>query len=568
MGAHTIRHAAVLTGLLVIGLGVQGLAPATATTGQDTPDGEQTVTGRVATLVRETPGKRPEPVQQRDRVLVTDDGVLPLTADSEVPDSGRVTVEVEPAGDEVRVTELVARHAETRTGAKAGARTTLRSGSAAAFTGTRSVYVAIVSPAGTSVAANRNTEASVGALVGRASSYWSSQTRGQVSFAVDRTLPKYQSVFGCDDPEGLWDEALDRFGDDADGAPVALGPGKHVLIVLPTDPQGLRGCPYGLGTMGSLGEGDNVVLLSDANQSLYAHELGHNLGLDHSNALRCSRVQDGSWTGSSFGSACRSLDYDDLFDVMGFSGETYGEGNLNAAHLDDMGLQSDVITSITTHTTRTVKIAPLSSASTAPRGVRVVDAKGRPYFVEYRTDTGRDRMARTNANRPQLGVRVLQESPGSYGEHGSHVLDATPSSATWDYRRAIPASGVFRTASRLTTVQVLRQDASGATLRIVNTPTALAPTRAAMSAPSRVRKRTHATFATRVRDRAGTYAPYQKVQLQRRNARKRWVAVRNLTTSTTGYARTTYRMTAAGRFRWVVPGTRAVSPQKVVSVRR
>jgi hypothetical protein len=552
-----VKRTLVVTGLLATGLSVHGLSPATATT--EPPDDTQVLTGTVSTVVRETPpGQRPEPVGQRDQVLVTDEGVLDLTDDSEVPDSGRVTVEVVPAGDEVRVTEVVARPGSSFRREAAGA----------AFVGVRQVYVAIVSPAGMSLADNDSTATSVSALVGKASSYWSSQTRGQVSFEVAQTLPEYVSGHSCEDPYEMWEEALDKFGVDAEGNPIALGPGKHLLVVGPTDPFGSNGCAYGLGTLGSLDADGNAVFVSDDNQSLYAHELGHNLGLDHSNALRCSGTQDGRWNGSTFGSACRPRPYDDLFDVMGFSGPTFGEGNLNVAHLDDLGLQDDVLRTITGRTTQTVKVAPLSSTSTETRGLRVVDAQGRSYFVEYRTDSGRDRVARLNPGRPQLGVRVMQEDPQAHANHGSYVLDATPTTAASDYQRAVPRYGVLRTASRLTTVQVLRQDSTGATVRVVNTTSALNPTRAAMSAPGRVRKWRYATFATRVRDRAGTYSPNQKVYLQRKNSRNRWVTVRSRVTSASGYAKTTYRMTTAGRFRWVVGGTRVVSTTKVVRVRR
>jgi len=47
--------------------------------------------------------------------------------------------------------------------------------------------------------------------------------------------------------------------------------------------------------------------------SLVAHELGHNLGAHHANALRCG--QDAS--AATLGGACTSIEYGDPFDAMG-----------------------------------------------------------------------------------------------------------------------------------------------------------------------------------------------------------------------------------------------------------
>ena len=368
-----MRRTTLISGLLASGLTLTGLSTGIgAAEAADT----RTVTGTTREVVREAPdGGAPE----RDTVLQTRDGLVQLTDSSRVPMNTRVTVRATPtADDQLQVTRVLASAAAP-------------DGTPEQWQGMRSVYVAIVTPANQK--ANTNTATKVDSLVTQASDYWSSQTRGQVSFGVVETA-RYSSVSLCDEADDLWNEAVEKFGHDENGDPNALGPGKHLLVVAPNDGPG---CDYGFGTIGGLGvdQDANAVMLSAPDKSLYAHELGHNLGLDHSNSVMCGKVQDGVWSNGKF-TGCRAHDYDDLLDVMGYSGPTFGEGNLNIAHQDDFGIQSDVIRSITTPGTTSVTIAPLSSTSTAVRGVRVTDVQGQTYFVQYRTRSGRDAVAARN----------------------------------------------------------------------------------------------------------------------------------------------------------------------------
>ena len=93
----------------------------------------------------------------------------------------------------------------------------------------------------------------------QASQYGSSPTRGQVAFDVVQTLPTYQSTVSCNNSAGMWNEALAKFGLDANGKPKALGANKHLLVVTPGDEGS---CPYGFGSLGSPTSASNTVLLS------------------------------------------------------------------------------------------------------------------------------------------------------------------------------------------------------------------------------------------------------------------------------------------------------------------
>jgi hypothetical protein len=537
-----VRRTTLISGLIASGLTLTSLS---AGVGAAQATDDRTLTGTTREVVREAPGGG---TPERDTVLQTRDGLVPLTDSSRVPRNARVTVRATPADDEqMQVTRVVASSAEPADAPEQ-------------WQGMRDVYAAIVTPAGQKP--NSNTVTQVDSLVTQASQYWSSQTRGQVSFGLVEAA-RYSSASSCEEVFDLWNEALEKFGQDENGDWKALGPGKHLVVVAPNNGPG---CDYGFGTLGGLGvdQGANAVILSAPDKSLYAHELGHNLGLDHSNSVMCGKAQDGVWSNSAF-AGCRAHDYDDLLDVMGYSGPTFGEGNLNLAHQDDFGIQSDVIRSITAHGTTSVKIAPLSSTSAAVRGVKVTDVNGQTYFLQYRTKSGRDAVAARNPLRPALGVEVLREDPDAYEGHGSYQLDATPTTiGDTDYRRSIPTGGTLVSGSRHIAFQVTSQTSTGATVRVVSSATPLIAVRPTITAPTKVKKKRTATIATRVYDSTSTRSPYAKVSLQIRNTRKQWVTLKTVTASVSGYARASTKVTRSAYYRWYLPGARKASAAKLV----
>ena len=87
---------------------------------------------------------------------------------------------------------------------------------------TQTVYLALVVPKG--LTADRGvTAASASAMVAKASAYWSSQTGGQVMFAVKQVLATYTSAFPCgtegEHTDDMWTEAARKM-------PTALGAGQ------------------------------------------------------------------------------------------------------------------------------------------------------------------------------------------------------------------------------------------------------------------------------------------------------------------------------------------------------
>ena len=324
----------------------------------------------------------------------------------------------------------------------------------------RNVYVAFVYPPNMPVMDDW-TESEARDAVSYASSYWQSQTANQVGFQVAKVLAPYTSAYSCGDAWSMWDEALARM-------PEAEGVGNHLLLITPPNSQNY-GCSYGLGTVGGINYASNYVVMAEPGRSGLAHELGHNLGLRHANGLRCDGAQDGVRVGQDF-SGCTKTSYDDLLDVMGYSGNLFGEGNLNAAHVAAMGLLPGAVQDVNLLSgNATYRIAPLSAASTALRGLRITDSTGERYYLNYRTLSGRDSVAARNYYRPSVGVEVLRDDPAYSPSLGSYLLDPTPTSLGYtDYNRAVPVGGVFRAASGTLAVKVLSQDADGATIAVAS----------------------------------------------------------------------------------------------------
>jgi Metallo-peptidase family M12B Reprolysin-like len=547
------RHQLVFPAALAIGLLVGPLvATAPGASAASTPS-PQRITGVLQTIISEPPpaGKAGSDADNHaahdtTKVLRVGSTIVPL-ADGSLPttrDGSTVSVSVAPAGDGTKqvlaVSKVAAPAAPT----------------ALAVPPAHKVYVALVLPAGVTADTSLS-DASARAMVTKVSSYWSSQTGGKVSFSTAQVLPSYRSAYSCTDTStstyNMWAEALRKM-------PAASGPGRHLVLVAPGSASS-RGCAYGLGTIGAVEATGNKVFASGLNQSLLAHELGHNLGLYHSNALRCTGTQDVTVVSSAF-PGCQASPYDDLFDVMGYSGTNYGEGSLNAVHLSGMNLLPTAVRNIVAGPgVTTARITPLST-TTANRTLRVTDPSGAVYFVEYRTNSGRDTVAARNPWRPSWGVRVLRSDPATPASSGSYELDSTPTSlSSSDYNRSIPVGGTFRSASRGLTIRVAAQDAAGATLTITNAAAPLVPFTVTQSVPAKALVGAGLTAATRVTNRQGSAVANWKVTLQKQQkGTTTWRSVRSLRTSSAGTASHWFANGVSGHYRWVtapVAGTPA-----------
>lgn len=195
--------------------------------------------------------------------------------------------------------------------------------------------------------------------------------------------------------------------------------------------------------------------------NIVAHELGHNLGLDHSNSLDCGS--------SSIGESCTVYGYGDFLDTMG----NRNPGHFNASQKARLGWLSGLMSVDTdgSHTLEPYETAPGAN----PKALRVLKnidpTTGQKswYYLEYRQALGFDNFLASNDN-VQNGVIVHTATDGV--RTSSRLLDMTPDSDPlndWD-DPALVAGDSFTDASAGVTIATSWNDANGVAVDVTLGP--------------------------------------------------------------------------------------------------
>jgi hypothetical protein len=328
------------------------------------------------------------------------------------------------------------------------------------------VTVVVVRPSN-GVAPTTSPTTVANAISGAVSDYWSTVTAGAVSFAATAyptavtttTTPCSGNAVG--DPWAFWDEVADKVG-------WTQGAGKHLVVYF--ERLGACGSTAGLGTLGNgVASGGMVWTNGHTTTGVLGHELGHNLGLGHSQELDCTvagtRIMDAP------AGSCAARSYWDTYDIMAVS--WWNQGFLNASHLRRLAVLEPGAEVAATASGR-VTLAPLAGGA-GQRVLTLSDGATR-YVVEYRAATGLDSWMTTDPGWGAPGVTVRREfdqagvpAGMSFPQHASYLLDGDPRTDDPGFGQLsarLPVGTWMGLAGGRLGIRVVSQNATGAVLDV------------------------------------------------------------------------------------------------------
>lgn len=157
------------------------------------------------------------------------------------------------------------------------------------------------------------------------------------------------------------------------------------------------------------------------------HELGHNLGLMHSNFLYCGSVAIKE-------SGCYQIEYGDSYDIMGRFGHQLP--HMNAKHKDYLGwFNPSNIYNVSEN--GSYSIEPIETATSGLKAIKIHRVDNDFLFVEYRQPIGFDSTIYDPDAFAFLGGLIHTTIAGRALSLESYILDTTPSPDAPDFDPSI-----------------------------------------------------------------------------------------------------------------------------------
>jgi hypothetical protein len=295
--------------------------------------------------------------------------------------------------------------------------------------------------------------------------YWAEQSNGAIQISATGWPSWVSTTAGCTDPYGIWDETADAVG-------FVPGPGRHLLLYIPTYDPALGDCDFAMAEQGTGRGAGGMAYVAEPKVYLIARQLGHNFGLGGSAGLACGATMEGD--------NCSVDPYGDIYDVMGGSSNDW-PGSLNSAQADRLDVlapgQQQVLVS-NDSPSGTFRLLPMSGL-TGLRAIKVVVPRnplspawftGGEYWLEYRTFTGRDTYLGGIWPWPSPGLTLRREGDAG-SDYTSLLLDGRPGDGEPTWRQvgffannAVDVAGGLRGGGFTFTVQDVSP--TGATVRI------------------------------------------------------------------------------------------------------